>query len=358
MRDVEQCEHLIDESLETFGRVDVLVNNAGGSHSYAFEDWNADRFQNMIDLNLKSAFVLSQRVAPHMVERGSGAIVNISSGAAASALPIHTAYGAAKAGLENLTQNFAAALAPHGVRVNCVRVGAIKSEGFLRAMDGLGIDPDEMGGRAAGPRSRRGARRDRVADPVPGVGGVELRRGPDPLRGWRPEGHHRLMPTTRAIGIVGVAYGDLTLDEMASQSAALGFDHLDAGIHLLDGLDDDAIAALAVPIADRISGFELVDGCTFVAPYERRGEDRFDETVALIRAHPTGAPRTRTAHERRQHREDRGARRRGARVALHDRHRTRRHVGRGPGAGAAARRPRAAPPGRQGRSTTTRRRRR
>jgi NAD(P)-dependent dehydrogenase (short-subunit alcohol dehydrogenase family) len=150
VRDVEQCEHLIDESLETLGRIDVLVNNAGGSHSYAFEDWTPDRFQNMVDLNLKSAFVLSHRVAPHMTERGSGSIINISSGAAASALPIHTAYGAAKAGLENLTQNFAAALAPQGVRVNCVRVGAIKSEGFLRAMDAAGIDPDEMGGRAAG----------------------------------------------------------------------------------------------------------------------------------------------------------------------------------------------------------------
>jgi NAD(P)-dependent dehydrogenase (short-subunit alcohol dehydrogenase family) len=150
VRNVEQCERLIDDALSTLGRVDVLVNNAGGSHSYAFEDWNAQRFQNMIDLNLMSAFVLSQRVAPHMIERGSGAIVNISSGAAATALPIHTAYGAAKAGLENLTVNFAAALAPHGVRVNCVRVGAIKSEGFLRAMDAAGIDPDEMGARAAG----------------------------------------------------------------------------------------------------------------------------------------------------------------------------------------------------------------
>jgi NAD(P)-dependent dehydrogenase (short-subunit alcohol dehydrogenase family) len=150
VRDVEQCEALIDESLAALGRVDVLVNNAGGSHSYAFADWNAQRFQNMIDLNLKSAFVLSQRVAPHMIERGSGSIINISSGAAAMPLPIHTAYGAAKAGLENLTQNFAAALAPHGIRVNCVRVGAIKSEGFLRAMDAAGIDPDEMGGQAAG----------------------------------------------------------------------------------------------------------------------------------------------------------------------------------------------------------------
>jgi sugar phosphate isomerase/epimerase len=100
----------------------------------------------------------------------------------------------------------------------------------------------------------------------------------------------------RPIGIVGVAYGELPLTEMARRSADLGFDHLDAAVHLLDGLDDAAIASLAVPIADRISGFELVDGCTFVAPYERRGEDRFDETVAMMRAHPTArlepGPRT------------------------------------------------------------------
>ena len=93
--------------------------------------------------------------------------------------------------------------------------------------------------------------------------------------------------TTRPIGIVGVAFADIALDEMATRAADLGFDHLDAAIHLVEPLDDDALAALAVPIVDRISGFELVDGCTFVAPYERRGEDRFDETVALIRAHPT-----------------------------------------------------------------------
>jgi sugar phosphate isomerase/epimerase len=91
----------------------------------------------------------------------------------------------------------------------------------------------------------------------------------------------------RPIGIVGVAYGDLPLEEMARRSAELGFDHLDAAIQLLDGLDDDALIALPVPIADRISGFDLVDGCTFVAPFERRGEDRFDETVELMRAHPT-----------------------------------------------------------------------
>ena len=155
---------MIDQSLERLGRVDTLVNNAGGSHTYPFAEWTPDAFQNMVDLNLRSTFVLSHRVAPHMIERGSGAIINVSSGAANMGLPEVAPYGAAKAGVENLTRSFAAALAPHGVRVNCVRVGAIKSEGFLRAMDGLGIDPDEMGGRAAG--LGRAGTPDEIAWPV------------------------------------------------------------------------------------------------------------------------------------------------------------------------------------------------
>ena len=149
VRAVDDCERLIDGSLERLGRIDVLVNNAGGSHTYPFASWTPDRFQNMVDLNLKSTFVLSHRVAPHMTERGTGSIVNVSSGAAATGLPDVAPYGAAKAGVENLTMSFAAALTPQGVRVNCVRVGAIKSEGFLRAMDKAGRDPDDVGGRAS-----------------------------------------------------------------------------------------------------------------------------------------------------------------------------------------------------------------
>ena len=101
---------------------------------------------------------------------------------------------------------------------------------------------------------------------------------------------------TRPIGIVGVAYGAMPLDEMATRSAELGFEHIDAHIDAIGALDDDALDALAVPIADHISGFEIVDGCTSLAPFERRGQDRFDETVALFRAHPTArlepGPRT------------------------------------------------------------------
>jgi NAD(P)-dependent dehydrogenase (short-subunit alcohol dehydrogenase family) len=149
VRVVEECEALIDDTIADLGRIDVLVNNAGGSHNHPFDAWTPDYYQNMLDLNLRSVFVLSHRVAPHMQARGSGAIVNVSSGAAATGLPDVAPYGAAKAGVENLTMSFAAALTPSGIRVNCVRVGAIKSEGFVRAMAKIGRDPDAVGGAAS-----------------------------------------------------------------------------------------------------------------------------------------------------------------------------------------------------------------
>jgi NAD(P)-dependent dehydrogenase (short-subunit alcohol dehydrogenase family) len=122
------------------------VNNAGGSWSLPFEQWTLDKWQNMIDLNLRSVFVLSIAASKHMIERGAGAIVNISSGASEMGLPFVAPYGAAKAGVNNLTKTFAGAWTPHGVRVNCIAVGAVASEGFLRAMNRAGLDPDRVAG--------------------------------------------------------------------------------------------------------------------------------------------------------------------------------------------------------------------
>jgi len=146
VRRVEQCDALIERTLEAFGRLDVLVNNSGGSHSYPLESWTPERFQNMLDLNLRSVFALSVAASKPMLAQGRGAIVNVSSGAAELGLPFVAPYGAAKAGVENLTRTFAAAWTPRGVRVNCVRVGAVASEGFVREMTRLSRDPDRVGG--------------------------------------------------------------------------------------------------------------------------------------------------------------------------------------------------------------------
>ena len=148
VRKVEDCTGLIDRTVEEFGRIDILVNNAGGSHSMPLDQWTLDRWANMIDLNLRSVWLLSQAAAPHMIRQGSGNIVNISSGASQLGLPYVAPYGAAKAGVNNLTKTLASDLAPDGIRVNCVAVGAIKSEGFVREMQRIGRDPDDVGGRS------------------------------------------------------------------------------------------------------------------------------------------------------------------------------------------------------------------
>ena len=124
---------------------------------------DARRWENMIALNLRSVWLLSQAAAAPHDRAATGAIVNISSGASEIGLPYVAPYGAAKAGVNNLTRSMAAGLGPHGIRVNCIAVGAVKSEGFLRAMARAGRDPDEVGGRNA---IRRAGLPEEIAYPI------------------------------------------------------------------------------------------------------------------------------------------------------------------------------------------------
>jgi sugar phosphate isomerase/epimerase len=89
-----------------------------------------------------------------------------------------------------------------------------------------------------------------------------------------------------ALGIVSVAFGNVGVEDAARRGAELGFEHLDTGVGAIDRLDAATVAELPIPIGDRISGFEVRGGCTGMAPLERRGEDRFDETVELFRRNP------------------------------------------------------------------------
>jgi NAD(P)-dependent dehydrogenase (short-subunit alcohol dehydrogenase family) len=164
VRDPAQCQALIDQTIDEHGRIDILVNNAGGSHSYPLESWTVDAWENMLALNLRSVFLLSQAAAQHMVARGTGAIVNVSSGASQLGLPYVAPYGAAKAGVNNLTKTLAGALTPKGIRVNCVAVGAVASEGFVKEMQRIGRDPDAVGG--ASNAVGRAGRPDEIAYPI------------------------------------------------------------------------------------------------------------------------------------------------------------------------------------------------
>ncbi len=144
VRDPDDCRQLIQAAVDGLGRIDILVNNAGGSKDFPLDQWTAKEFDNSIALNLRSVFELSKAAAAHMVRQGGGSIVNISSVASEAAMPGLAPYGMAKAGVNNLTRTMAAEYGPHGIRVNCVCVGFVKSDGFARAMESIGRDADEV----------------------------------------------------------------------------------------------------------------------------------------------------------------------------------------------------------------------
>jgi NAD(P)-dependent dehydrogenase (short-subunit alcohol dehydrogenase family) len=119
------------------GEVDVLVNNAGifpfgASHEIAIEDVTA-----VLDFNVVTPFTLVAALVPGMVQRGSGAIVNVSTMVASFGLPGMSAYGASKAALELLTKAWAAEYGPSGVRVNAVSPGPTRTPGTAPMGDGI-----------------------------------------------------------------------------------------------------------------------------------------------------------------------------------------------------------------------------
>lgn len=143
--DPDECQALIDAAVGEFGRVDVLLNNAGGGETKSLMKWTDDEWHQVLDLNLSSAWYLSRAAARPMIVQGKGAIVNISSGASLLAMPQAAIYGAAKAGLNNLTGSMAAAWTRKGVRVNCIACGAVRTPGLESDAQRQGFDIDMIG---------------------------------------------------------------------------------------------------------------------------------------------------------------------------------------------------------------------
>jgi NAD(P)-dependent dehydrogenase (short-subunit alcohol dehydrogenase family) len=141
----DQLQNLVGRHVETFGTCDVLVNCAGGTFIAPVDQWTLEQWAKMFDLNLRSVFVMMQAIAPVMRAASGGSIVNVSSRAAGNPTPETAPYGAAKSGVEYLTATMAAAWGSSGIRVNCVRVGVIGSEGYLKAMATAGRGPAEGG---------------------------------------------------------------------------------------------------------------------------------------------------------------------------------------------------------------------
>lgn len=128
MRD--QCQAMFDAIIGKWGRIDAVVNNAGGSRSSAFVDITDEDWDFVLDMNLRGTFHCSQIGAKLMIAQGvGGAIVNIASTNGLRGQPGLTPYGAAKAGVINLSMSAALELGPHGIRVNALCPGTVLSHG-------------------------------------------------------------------------------------------------------------------------------------------------------------------------------------------------------------------------------------
>jgi NAD(P)-dependent dehydrogenase (short-subunit alcohol dehydrogenase family) len=131
--EVASIEAFVSSALTRFGRIDGLVNNAGAGLTVPSLDFEEKDFDAAIDLNVRSTFFCSQRVARAMAESGGGSIVNIGSIFSLAGTYGRAMYGAAKAAVDNLTRSFAVEWASLGIRVNAIAPGIMNTPGFERA---------------------------------------------------------------------------------------------------------------------------------------------------------------------------------------------------------------------------------
>ncbi len=124
---------VIDAALKSFGKITILVNNAGGGGPKPFDMPMRD-FEWAFDLNVFALFRLTQLAAPHMRAAGGGAVLNISSMAGENKNVRMASYGASKAAVNHLTRNIAFDLGPMRIRVNAIAPGATKTDALMKVL--------------------------------------------------------------------------------------------------------------------------------------------------------------------------------------------------------------------------------
>ena len=126
--DFEDCKRVVDEVLKAHGRVDMLINNAGITLDKTLRKMTSDDWTGVINVNLSGTFNMTKAVLEHMIERGSGRIINISSVIGQTGNIGQANYAASKAGLFGFTKSLALELANKGVTANVVAPGFIATE--------------------------------------------------------------------------------------------------------------------------------------------------------------------------------------------------------------------------------------
>jgi 2,3-dihydroxy-2,3-dihydro-p-cumate dehydrogenase len=122
-------------AIDRWGRIDVLVNNAGGGLIRPFLEHTAETLHETINRNLWTTIWCTRAVLPHMIERNYGRIVNITADSVHTGLHSHAGYNAAKGGVNGLTTGLAFEFAKHNITVNCVSPGGIKTPEIEQMLD-------------------------------------------------------------------------------------------------------------------------------------------------------------------------------------------------------------------------------
>jgi NAD(P)-dependent dehydrogenase (short-subunit alcohol dehydrogenase family) len=141
----EQVVALIETVKTRYGRIDVVINNAGLGPTHADTvDQTLEQFKQILDVSLVGAFLLSREAAKVMIKQKSGAIINMSSIAALYGLPRRNAYAAAKAGISIMTEGMACEWAKHGIRVNAIAPCFVYTDLVKRIVETGRLDMDKV----------------------------------------------------------------------------------------------------------------------------------------------------------------------------------------------------------------------
>jgi 3-oxoacyl-[acyl-carrier protein] reductase len=140
VKDEEQCTRMVQRTVEEFGRIDILINNAGGTRLGPLAGLPTKGWDAAYDLNVRSAYFCTREAGRHMIAQRSGTIVNISSASGLNGVKGGAHYASAKAALQMFTKVTAAEWARYRIRANCIAVGLIASERAVEAWRVAKID--------------------------------------------------------------------------------------------------------------------------------------------------------------------------------------------------------------------------
>lgn len=141
----EMVMKMVAKTIEEFGHIDILVNNSGTGFELPLEKMSLRAWNAIIEIDLTGTYLCSRLVGEHMIERRSGVVINIASIAGRRGIPLECHYGAAKAGIINLTSSLAAEWGRYNIRVNCIGPGPILTDAPKKLFKEHGVsDENEM----------------------------------------------------------------------------------------------------------------------------------------------------------------------------------------------------------------------